>query len=416
MTFAYVLSQYPARSETFIAREIQALVDAGHQVHILRMRWSDTATGVEVQGASVSPVLLRPDCVARGLAWVARGGRDEGAAIARMIRALPATWGMRLRLAGVGLAACAGAAWLHGKQVDHVRAHFMDVEATGAFWMSELLGCSFSITVQTTTCRLPESLLQSILEAASLRVATTTETRRFLSEQCPSEPQTTVRSGLRTANIPVRPATTAHNPFRVLAVGRLIPKKGFDLLIRACARIRHDLNAARGQPPWSLTIIGDGPRRHDVERLARELSVQDAVTFRGALPFQDVQDAYTQADLLVVPSRRDAETSDTDGLPNVLIEASAAGLPVVGTRIGGIQDLVQSGETGILVPPDDVTALVRGIERVQADYGAALDRARRAQAYVRSHFDLDGEVARLVDVIRKTTDAQNVPASTSKNG
>lgn len=415
MTFAYVLSQYPAQSETFIAREMQALVDAGHQVHILRMRWSDTATGVEVQGANVSPILLRPDCVARGLAWVARNRCGAGVEMARMIRALPAAPGLRVRLTGVGLAACAGAAWLRGHRVDHVRAHFMDMEATGAFWISKLLGCPFSITAQTTTCRLPERLLRSILDAASLRVATTTETRRFFSTRCPSLPRTTVRSGLRVAHVPVRPSTTAHEPFRILAVGRLVPKKGFDLLIRACARRMRKTVEMEDPRSWSLTIIGEGPHRQALERLARELSVGHATTFRGALPFQDVQDAYTQADLLVAPSTRDAETSDTDGLPNVLVEASAAGLPVVATRIGGIEDLVRPGETGILVAPDDVDGLVEAIGRAQDDYEAALDRARQARAHLLSRFDLDREVTRLVAAIQAVTDPKTAVVSTSKN-
>lgn len=166
---------------------------------------------------------------------------------------------------------------------------------------------------------------------------------------------------------------------------------------------------------WSLTIIGEGPHRQALERLARELSVGHATTFRGALPFQDVQDAYTQADLLVAPSTRDAETSDTDGLPNVLVEASAAGLPVVATRIGGIEDLVRPGETGILVAPDDVDGLVEAIGRAQDDYEAALDRARQARAHVLSRFDLDREVTRLVAAIQAVTDPKTAVVSTSKN-
>ena len=390
-----MLSQYPARSETFIAREMQALVDAGHDVQILRMRWSDTGTGEQVQGADVSPVLLRPDQTLWGLPWaVCERGRTFGDII-YSIWQLSAGIGLKVRLAGVALAACAAAARLRNQSIDHVRAHFLDMEAVGAYWLARFLGVSFSITAQTTIRRLPDPFLGSILDAASLRIATTRATHRFLTEVCPGRPVTTIRSGLRLDSIPERPRRVPQESFHVLAVGRLVPKKGFGFLLDACSRLQQE-----GVVPIRCTVIGDGPCREDLEREACQMNLQDHVTFRGALPFRSVQKAYTQADLLVVPSRRDPTTGDVDGLPNVLIEAAAARLPVLATRIGGIEDLVQPGRTGALVESGDAYALAEEVKRIWSDYDNALQRAEAAQRHVRVHFDLNDQVQRLVKAIR----------------
>lgn len=395
MRFTYVVSQFPARSETFIAREMQALADAGHAVEIMRMRWSDTGTGELVPGANVSPILLRPDQALRGLLWAML---ERGVVFREMMRSvwdLEASAGLKMRLVGVAVAACAAGVRVHRQSVDHIRAHFLDMEAVGAYWLAQLLDTPFSITAQTTTRRLPDAFVRSILDAASLRVSTTAATHRFLTEACPGQPVRMIRSGLSLGALPERPRRGSGSPFQVLAVGRLVPKKGFGVLLNACARLQQ-----RGAVAVQCTVIGDGPLRQALEQQARRLGLQQSVTVRGALPFRSVQAAYAEADLLVMPSRRDPDTGDVDGLPNVLIEAAAARLPVLATRVGGIEDLVQPGRTGALVEPGDADALAQEIQRIATSYDEALRHAATAYQYVHAHFDLEEQVRQLVEAIQ----------------
>jgi glycosyltransferase involved in cell wall biosynthesis len=133
------------------------------------------------------------------------------------------------------------------------------------------------------------------------------------------------------------------------------------------------------------------------------------VVLAGGRPFREVQRAYAASDLLVMPSRVDPVTKDRDGLPNVVIEASAAGLPVVATRIAGIPDLIEDGDvedgcTGRLVDPSTPQALATAIDAALQDYDRSLEMARRARDRVHERYSLSGEVARLEAAIHAVHD------------
>ncbi|HOW71762.1 MAG TPA: glycosyltransferase [Phycisphaerae bacterium] len=141
---------------------------------------------------------------------------------------------------------------------------------------------------------------------------------------------------------------------RLLFVGRLDYLKGIAVLLRALALLRGE-----GLTPV-LTLVGEGPNRGEFEVLVRELGLADAVSFRGYVPMgEQLWRVYREHDLFVLPSF-------TEGVPKVVIEASANGLPIVATRVGGIPDLVPP-ETGILVPPKEVEPLTDAIRRILTD-------------------------------------------------
>jgi len=175
----------------------------------------------------------------------------------------------------------------------------------------------------------------------------------------------------------------APGPLRIGAVGRLEQQKGFDVLLHALTRV----------PEARLVVIGDGAERPALEQLAKHLAVWDRVVFLGWVdaPHEHLLDL----DVLAVPSRH-------EGLPLVLLEAMAAGVPVVATRVGGIPEAVDDGATGLLVPPDDQEALTSALQTLERDprlrarlAGAAQDRARRdftSEAMARRYEDLYDEI------------------------
>jgi len=142
----------------------------------------------------------------------------------------------------------------------------------------------------------------------------------------------------------------------VLAVGRLVEKKGFRYLIEAAARC----------PAIHLAIAGEGDLGPELGRLAS--AGGGSVHFAGALERREVASALASADVVAVPSVRDA-AGNVDGLPNVLLEALASGPAVVASRVAGIPDVVADGENGLLVPPGDAAALASALERLAADPG-----------------------------------------------
>jgi colanic acid/amylovoran biosynthesis glycosyltransferase len=410
MNILYVVSQYPSRSETFIAREIQHLVDRGHDAVIARLRWSDTGEGEHVDGATVFPIALTPLRVIRGIAW---GNRKRPQVLREMVvelwmhRSVSVRW---IRLVLIALAALAiGHAVYRSRSghpakiasprsskepsrdgLDHIRAHFLDSEAIAASWVARLLQVPYSITAQTTQTRFPDRVIERVIRQASFCVATTDETRRFLERDTDCRRIVLIRSGVEVSTFSRRPSTRPlHDPPRLLAVGRLVPKKGFDVLIESI----HQLE--RRNRSVLLEIIGAGPVRDHLHRQIRRRGLEATVFLEGPKSYPDVRRRYAGADLFVMPSRVDPTSHDRDGLPNVLIEASAAALPVVATRLAGIPELVEAGVTGTLVPPNDAAGLARAIEKNLDAYPAALAMAKNARTRVEERYSLDREVERL---------------------
>ncbi len=174
----------------------------------------------------------------------------------------------------------------------------------------------------------------------------------------------------------------------LIAVGRLAETKGFDLAVLALAELVRCGTSAR------LVLVGDGPERARLERLARAGGVSSRVEFRGWLPQNELLPLYRRAWLLIAPSRVLAN-GRRDGIPNVIVEALAMGLPCVGTRAAGLEEAIAHGETGWLVPPEDPVALADALAALLRE-PARIDRmSEAARASVAARFDADHNFERL---------------------
>jgi len=157
-------------------------------------------------------------------------------------------------------------------------------------------------------------------------------------------------------------------------IGRLSPEKGQARLLRTFPRVLEAVPRAR------LFIVGDGPEMRALQELARSLGLEEATRFLGYR--EDVREVFANLDLLVL-------SSDTEGLPNVVLEAMAMGVPVVATAVGGTPEVVEHGVTGLLVPAGDEGALAAAIVETFARPEAAADRVRRARAFVEGHCSME---------------------------
>src|SRR5262249_39397410 len=146
----------------------------------------------------------------------------------------------------------------------------------------------------------------------------------------------------------------------LIAVGRLAETKGFDTAVRALGALKR-----RGLEP-ALHFVGDGPDRAALDRLARDEGVAGQVTFHGWLTQVELLPLYRRAWLLLAPSRVLAN-GRRDGIPNVIVEALAMGLPCAGTRAAGLEEAIVAGVNGVLAPPDDPEALAAEIAPLLAD-------------------------------------------------
>lgn len=181
----------------------------------------------------------------------------------------------------------------------------------------------------------------------------------------------------------------------LLTVGRLVQRKGIDTVLHALSSV------ADAVPSVRYLVVGTGPDRDRLERLARRLGVAERVCFAGRVPHADLARYYSAADLFVMPSRE--EPPDVEGFGLVFLEANACGVPVVGARSGGVPDAVQHEHTGLLVPPADPKALATAICRVltRPEWAAALGANGRRRAAGVASWDRIAE--RILSLLVDTT-------------
>lgn len=183
----------------------------------------------------------------------------------------------------------------------------------------------------------------------------------------------------------------------VVTVCRLVEKKGTRHLIRSFEQVR------RIHPEARLQIVGDGPLRSSLERLVVDLGLQRGVTFSGALPNERVADLMKRCAIFCLPSVR-ASDGDSEGLGQVLLEAAATAKPLIGTRHGGIPEVVRDGQTGYLVPERDSSALAQRICSLLSDPGLRQRFGKSARAMAEREFDVRRQSATLADIYRHTVE------------
>jgi glycosyltransferase involved in cell wall biosynthesis len=424
-TIAYVLKSFPRLSETFIASEIYRLERQGIALRLFVIKRSNEAvphaTVRSVQAPRVHLPEAAPISQVSAFRWLAAhiGGfagslrrqalrhpfrivKAAAMAGAHAVRARKGAWRLRKSplkefLQAVALADAVEAAG----DVRHLHAHFCHSATTVAWLASILTGLPLSFTAHAKDLYCgdlnPAGLLERKLGAAAF-VVTCTEANRAYLQARTTTPVHCVYHGLdvefaRLASRPIaRPAAPV---VRVLAVGRMVPKKGLDVLIEACG-----LLASRGVA-FEAVIAGEpGDQEPALRARTRELGLESAIAFTGPLPQGELFREYARATVFCLPCRV-LENGDRDGIPNVMAEAMACGLPIVATAVSGIPELVEHGVHGLLVAPDSPSAVADAIAALQAQPELAERLGARAKRRIADVFDGDREVHRLSALLQE---------------
>ena len=180
----------------------------------------------------------------------------------------------------------------------------------------------------------------------------------------------------------------AREETRLICVGRLVHHKGHAVLLEAVAELE------RAGVPVRAIVVGDGPKRARLERLARRLRIDDRVVFTGGVGQDRIRDLYAGADICCLPSF-------AEGIPVVLMEAMAVGLPVVTSRIMGIPELVEDGTNGLLVPPGRPTELARALQRLIGDPALRRRMGAAGRERVVADFDVNRSAETLSGIFRR---------------
>jgi glycosyltransferase involved in cell wall biosynthesis len=292
----------------------------------------------------------------------------------------------RVRLVGLWhfVVACHWAGQVRNQPVSHIHAQWIHSPGTVAYFGAWLLGRPFSFTGHAADLFRDRAALSDKIGRADFIVCISEFHRQFYIEQG-AAPEKLVLSycGIDTTHFtPALRTREADAPFHILSSGRLVEKKGFEVLIRACA-----LLAERGLD-FRCTIGGEGPLEAPLRALIAQLGLEDRVTVTGApLRQEELPDFMRQGDAYCLACVQ-ASDNDVDGLPQMLMEAMACGLPAVSTQLVGIPDLVRHGETGLLVAPGEAAALADALARLEADPGLAARLASAGRAHVEAVFAL----------------------------
>ncbi|MCB1367287.1 MAG: glycosyltransferase [Rhodobacteraceae bacterium] len=395
---AYLTGEYPRATDTFIQREVAGLRRNGFEVltcsvrrtgpeHLVGDEQRREAAGTfHVLEAARAPLRL----IGAHLAALVASPRRYVRALRLAICTRPP--GLRALIFQLFYFAEAVVLARHmaANGVVHLHNHIAKSSATVAMLASEVSGIPFSFTLHGPDIffephywRLDEKIARAAFVAC-------------ISDFCRSQAMVfsdrqhwdklhVVHCGVEPGRYAAPP--TARRGQRILFVGRLAAVKGLPVLFGALARLRCDF------PDLAVTLIGDGPERPALEGEAAALGLSGMIEFAGYKGQSEVAAALAASDLLVLPSF-------AEGLPVVLMEALAAGLPVVATRIAGVAELVEDGISGFLVAPGDEAALADKLAILLADPARRRAMGKAGRAKVRAEFDIAQESAWLGDILR----------------
>jgi len=385
--FAYLFERFPSFGQTFCYREVAELYRQDISPPIFSIRTPKDEPPQDWDTRIVKRVHYLPE--EKELLDDVRQASKKGKLAPEIVAALD-EWGRRTDFLRLYQAVYVGLR-LQEAGIIHVHAHFAGMAARTAFWIAKFFPITFSFTAHANDIFAPSKFeigLDKLVGAARLVVTETDYAEKFLRERFPERADRIHRvyNGLNLAEF--GRATFSSDPPSIVAIGRLIVKKGFANLIRACA-----LLVERGRS-FQCDIYGEGPLENQLRAQIEELGLRQFVQLPGPKPQHELRAHLANASVFILPSVPEPE-GGMDNLPTVIMEGMATGLPVVSTRIGGIPEMVIENQTGFLVQPEDAVALAGAMEKVTSD--RSLGRKLGQAGYERSQklFSIEKNVREL---------------------
>jgi glycosyltransferase involved in cell wall biosynthesis len=399
---AVLVKGWPRLSETFIAQELVALEAAGHAFEIWSLRHPTDVKRHPLHDQLQARVFYLPEYLYEEpeRVWAGRAAAQKLPGYAEAYRVWRADLRRdpthnRIRRFGQ---ACVLAAEMP-EEVLGLYAHFLHTPSSVARYAAIMRGLPWSFSAHAKDIwTSPEWELREKLSAATHGAAFGATCTGFGAKHL--QDLSDVRSrvdliyhGLDLTRFPEPPARQwrrADDPLRMMSVGRLVEKKGFDRLISALALLPADLD-------WHWTHIGGGGLGDLLEDMAEDAGIAHRITWCGACDQPEVIEAMRAADLFVLPSRV-AKDGDRDGLPNVLMEAASQLLPILSTPVSAIPEFITSGTHGVL-SKDDPEALAAAIRQIARQPEQTAGMAEAALKRLRRDFGMDPGIARLSERI-----------------
>lgn len=394
---AYLAPEIPALSATFVYNEIIALQEKGYKI-----------TSISVHEPSVAALEHRVAALQTETHYLYREGLlSFFAANVYLLLTDPSKYSQTLckvlrdivlvgvcNRRGLGLvyrflAACRTACILKKEKCRHIHAHFAHIPTDIAMYAAALAGIPFSFTAHANDLFERGWLLHEKIARSKFAATISEYNREFMASQGGNQDKIhIIRCGVDSTRFPSRVPKPPSTPYKIGVIGRMVEKKGFSTLIHAAALLQE-----RGLD-FCLIIAGGGPLDCDLRQASERLGISDKVDFLGPMVNEKVPSWLRSLDLFVLPCQKDSN-GDMDGIPVVLMEAMASGIPVISTRISGIPELISHEKDGLLIEPQSPETLAGAITQLIFDGELRSSLQINGPEKIRNEFDAELNIQRL---------------------
>ena len=395
---AYIMSRFPKLTETFVLYEILEMERLGVRIEIYpllrgreevvhaearllaeRARYQPFLS-VGVIGAQWHFIRHRPLLYLRVLAEVLRGTFGSANFFVGALGIFPK--------------AVRFARDMQDRDISHVHAQFANHPAVAALIVHRLTGIPFSFTARGSDIHVDRQMLAAKVKAAAFAITVSSFNKDVIVKECgphAREKIHVVYGGVDLDRLSVPREARPDQPFTILCVSRFEEVKGHACLVEACRLLRD-----RGVS-FQCHLVGDGPLREQLTRQVAGAGLDDRVVLHGARPYGEILEHLARASVAVLATVP-ASNGKREGIPNVLKEAMACGLPVVASRISGIPELVEDGRSGLLVQPGDTAALADALQRLHDDPALRRTMGCAGRERIVGEFDLRASTRRRAEL------------------
>ncbi|MFV0338900.1 MAG: glycosyltransferase family 4 protein [Chthoniobacterales bacterium] len=388
-SLAYLFERYPAFTQTFCVREIEGLRRVGVRFPIYSIRYEDGYELQKLSSDAIRDLTHLPQVERLAKKWLLPFAHRARTARHQLVQAWGRTGDRNRAYEAVWLGP-----ELKSQNISHVHVHFAGIAARTAYWLKKFYGITYSITAHANDffVSTEEDRLGCIFEEAKFVITVSDYSVKQLLQlyPCLAGKLHRVYNGIDTTCFTQE--ATPQTPPHILSVGRLIEKKGFQTLIEACAKLP-DLS-------FKCSIIGEGPLFDCLQKKISKLGLQEKVFLLGPKAESEVKQQLLQTDIFALACCTEAD-GGRDNLPTVIMEAMAASLPVVSTKLAGVPEMVIEGETGLLSEEKDAESFAINLRRLLEDKPLATRMGKAGQKLGEQRFDTNKTTHDVLTVFQK---------------